>query len=1062
MSRLFFRKAAAIFASVAMIASLGCFTNISSFAEGADRVLTDIAITTEPTREVYAQGEDFDPTGMTVLASYSDGSTDVLDYSDDGYDGYTAAIQDNGVVIVNYKEDGISKDAVITISLLDTSVPEKSNGAYKLGSENDLKWFTSVVNAGSAMLDSSRVDTASLNAVLTSDLDMRSVTDYEPIGTSSVKYTGKFDGKGHSITLDIDGGEYVGLFGYVTSPAEISNVIVRGSLLGTSYVGGIAGCITGGTIKNCGSYASINASGSSSGSASGSTSGSTSGSSSGSGSGSAESAENSYGVGGVAGLADAADGAISITGCFSRGTASFTGSQTASASGASEINGTGGVIGAAYASSYDIEISKCSDTGDISSSQNEGGIAGLISVNAGRKAAISDCYTVGDITSSESDTQSTGAVFGKINNLGTLTISKIYYKQAAYSDASANDLPVGLATTLDATQSAQIVSYPDASFKDGTVKALFGTIYKNGCGSDSYLRHSWESTHNLISTRATEPTCTTAGNSLYYTCSDCARTFSDLKANEEIAADSWVIAAEGHDYEAGTWTWTNEKIPPVTGTLYITAKVNLTCSKCGDVLTKSARLNNSTESAYIDEEVKSVASCTAVGRTVYTATVKEGGKTFTDSYEATTAATGHNYDDPVWIWTGNLAAKAFFICSNVSDGIECGATKVVSAAITDSVTAEPDCKTDTDGVRTYTATVTFNGATYTDTRTETVEAQHTSRVVDAKEATCTADGHTAGTECSVCGKILSGCESIPATGHNISGLPITWTWNDDYTSATANLTCKAVGCGEVVTLTATSAAGQISSCVDEEPTCVNYGTTLYSIDMTVNKGLANERRILSSTSVSNIEPRGHSIVTDKGYASTHKANGLTDGTHCETCGQILTVQKVIPRIGYDYTVETYRYAPAGKKLLIVVDNDGVLSEGEGFYYDGKEMYVTKDENYLFGDNPDKVFVALIPEADFKNDTIDSKISWKASSLTYVEDGADGTRTGDVDGNGLVDNNDATIVYQLLLYDGDIYSTANSSITDLVRLRCDTKTASTTVGGRGSTNDVEYIMAQIIR
>ena len=43
---------------------------------------------------------------------------------------------------------------------------------------------------------------------------------------------------------------------------------------------------------------------------------------------------------------------------------------------------------------------------------------------------------------------------------------------------------------------------------------------------------------------------------------------------------------------------------------------------------------------------------------------------------------------------------------------------------------------------------------------------HTPVEVPAVEATCETAGKTAGTKCADCGKTLSGCEDVPALGHD--------------------------------------------------------------------------------------------------------------------------------------------------------------------------------------------------------------------------------------------------------------------------------------------------------
>ena len=57
---------------------------------------------------------------------------------------------------------------------------------------------------------------------------------------------------------------------------------------------------------------------------------------------------------------------------------------------------------------------------------------------------------------------------------------------------------------------------------------------------------------------------------------------------------------------------------------------------------------------------------------------------------------------------------------------------------------------------------------------KTVKAKHTAEDVAAKDPTATEDGHTAGKKCSVCGEIIEGMETIPATGET----------NNDETEAT--------------------------------------------------------------------------------------------------------------------------------------------------------------------------------------------------------------------------------------------------------------------------------------
>lgn len=83
--------------------------------------------------------------------------------------------------------------------------------------------------------------------------------------------------------------------------------------------------------------------------------------------------------------------------------------------------------------------------------------------------------------------------------------------------------------------------------------------------------------HSMTATAGKAATCTEAGNSAYWSCSRCGKFFSDAAGKTEIAKDSWVIAALGHD-EATRAT--------VAVTCYASGRTAETyCKRCGLVLT---------------------------------------------------------------------------------------------------------------------------------------------------------------------------------------------------------------------------------------------------------------------------------------------------------------------------------------------------------------------------------------------------------------------------------------------------------------------------------------------
>ena len=95
------------------------------------------------------------------------------------------------------------------------------------------------------------------NFILSSKtINCESLTSFEPIGSYSNPFIGKFDGNNCTIknlTYSTNGtGDRVGLFGYVDNNAKIEKLTLSDcSFIGGEYVGGIVGELKDGTIENC-------------------------------------------------------------------------------------------------------------------------------------------------------------------------------------------------------------------------------------------------------------------------------------------------------------------------------------------------------------------------------------------------------------------------------------------------------------------------------------------------------------------------------------------------------------------------------------------------------------------------------------------------------------------------------------------------------------------------------------------------------------------------------------------------------------------------------------------
>jgi len=100
-----------------------------------------------------------------------------------------------------------------------------------------------------------------LNCVLTADIKLLTPdandSNWTALGTSRNRYTGTFDGGGHTVSglvINQPSAGYQGFFGYIGTPSSsvtVKNLTVEGTVNGQMYIGGIIGCIQNSIIENC-------------------------------------------------------------------------------------------------------------------------------------------------------------------------------------------------------------------------------------------------------------------------------------------------------------------------------------------------------------------------------------------------------------------------------------------------------------------------------------------------------------------------------------------------------------------------------------------------------------------------------------------------------------------------------------------------------------------------------------------------------------------------------------------------------------------------------------------
>ena len=431
-----------------------------------------------------------------------------------------------------------------------------------------------------------------------------------------------------------------------------------------------------------------------------------------------------------------------------------------------------------------------------------------------------------------------------------------------------------------------------------------------------------EHTHSYTESITTAATCTAAGVKTF-TCSDCGDTYT-----EEIAA----LGHDEVDYEAKAATCTE-----------IGWNAYIACSRCDYTTYEEISATGHSYSAAV-----TIPTCTADGYTTYTCT------SCNYSYTADeVTATGHTYNGKVTTpATCEKPGTKTFTCDICGDSYTESIPALGGHNYTGKVTA-PTCTA--QGYTTYTCSTC--GDAYEDSYTDATG--HTEETVPGYAATCTEDGLTEGKKCSVCGETTTSQEVIPATGHSYSAAVTkptctvdgytTYTCascNHSYTAdkvtaaghsytgkVTTNPTCTRTGvkaftcsgCGDTYT-EEIAALGHDE--VDHEAkaaTCTAIGWNAYVTCSRCDYTTYEELPVTGHSYTSNLtaptctaqgytthtcaacgatykdsytDAAGHTEVVDAAVAPTCTATGLTEGKHCDLCGEVLVKQDMVEALGH--------------------------------------------------------------------------------------------------------------------------------------------------------------------
>ena len=262
------------------------------------------------------------------------------------------------------------------------------------------------------------------------------------------------------------------------------------------------------------------------------------------------------------------------------------------------------------------------------------------------------------------------------------------------------------------------------------------------------------------------------------------------------------------------------------------------------------------------------------------------------------------------------------------------------------------------------------GDTYTD---ELPLAEHTPTVINKVDATCSKEGYTGDTVCSVCNAVILKGSTIEKSAHDYDKQTVeptcteqgytiytckncNYSYKGDYTAVNENnhtlkynvnkkaATCSEEGYTGDTVCTACGKTIEKGSAIKKvphtyvttvvEPNCFEQGYTLHKCSV------CNDTYKSDFTQPDETK---HVEVIDKGYPATCTTAGLTDGSHCSVCGNIIKEQNVINPLGHDI-----KKFPAVEATCISEGKTaGEKCMREGCDYEIKQTVIPKSDSHVW-------------------------------------------------------------------------------------------------------------------
>ncbi len=496
-------------------------------------------------------------------------------------------------------------------------------------------------------------------------------------------------------------------------------------------------------------------------------------------------------------------------------------------------------------------------------------------------------------------TANSGVIIPMANTGGaTLTAAGFMYSGAAAASADKSTLDM---TTYAQSGAAFIVTIAESTATAGNITIHTGTGYIGNTNTKNNCKLFAEDT----TSNGTSFTPTVGANDVftlknanasYHTFSYNASSprfacYGGTQRNLVIYQRTVIPAGDPECQHTNT-----ETIPAVPATCTTPGKTEGTkCSDCGYIVTQQedTPLVDHTDSgagacsvcgkyltpAAIVDAAYGLASGASLANGPYTlsgviTSVDEAYNTQYSNVTVTMAVTGADSDKPI---------KCYRLKGTGADVIAVGTTITVTGQL-----------------KNYNGTIEFDSGCTLDSYTL---CEHSATVVIGadKDATCTEEGSTAGEQCSVCEKILVEETTIAPLGHK------------DANGDSKCDTCQVSLCTE-------------HTWIDGDVVVEGNCTTDRVIAQTCEKcGEPGEDRV--------IKAEGHKSVPDAAVDATCTATGLTEGSHCSVCNEILVEQTVVPTVDHNYVNGVCSVCQKAESTI-------GFAIGDSVYFTASDQYMT--------------------------------------------------------------------------------------------------------------------------